>query len=32
VGVRTDVRTAGAGDWRKVCDRTVDWVELMRPS
>jgi hypothetical protein len=30
VGVRTDVRTAPPGDWRRLCDRTVDWVELVR--
>ena len=32
VGVRTDVRTAAAGDWRKLCGRTLDWVELVRRS
>ncbi|HYY05774.1 MAG TPA: hypothetical protein VE997_04300, partial [Candidatus Limnocylindria bacterium] len=29
-GVRTDVRTAATSDWRTVCRRTVDWVELVR--
>ena len=29
-GVSEDVRTAATSDWRAVCRRTVDWVELVR--
>ena len=32
VGVDTDVRTAPLSDWRALCDRTVDWVEVVRPA
>lgn len=32
VGARADVLTMPTSDWRKLCERTVDWVELVRRS
>ena len=30
VAARTEVRTADTASWRRLCDRTLDWVEIVR--